>query len=86
MSIEKRKSARRALALRAFLYTPDGWPLGECKLQDISASGARLAGLPEDDLPARFVLSLSRDARVRRTCTVKWQNDKEIGIEFEVSG
>ena len=85
MSIEKRKSARRTLALRAFLYTPDGWPLGECKLRDISATGARLTSLPEDDLPARFLLSLSRDARVRRTCTVKWQNDEEIGVQFEVS-
>jgi hypothetical protein len=85
MSIEKRKSTRRTLALRAFLYTPDGWPLGECRLRDISATGARLASLPEDDLPARFLLSLSRDARVRRTCTVKWQNDQEIGVQFEVS-
>jgi hypothetical protein len=85
MSIEKRKSGRRTLALSVFLYTPDGWPLGECKLRDISATGARLTSPPEDDLPARFLLSLSRDAKVRRTCTVKWQNDKEIGVQFEVS-
>jgi hypothetical protein len=85
MSIERRKSVRRAVALRAFLYTPDGWPLGECKLHDISATGARLGNIPKADLPARFLLSLSRTGSVRRACTVRWQNRNEVGVRFEVS-
>jgi hypothetical protein len=55
------------------------------KVHDISATGARLGNIPKADLPARFLLPLSRSGGVRRTCTVKWQNRNEVGVRFEVS-
>lgn len=85
MAKEQRKSARRHPPLRAFLYTSDGWPLGECKLQDISVTGARLADLPEDEIPEQFLLSLSHDGKVRRRCQTKWRTDEEIGVQFHLS-
>jgi hypothetical protein len=82
MSREKRKSARRKLAVRVFLYTTTGWPIGECQMRDVSETGARLAHLPEDDLPNELLLSLSRDGRVRRHCALMWRTDREIGVRF----
>ena len=26
----------------AYLYTTDGWPLGECQIKDVSDTGAKL--------------------------------------------
>lgn len=48
MSSNKRKSSRRPLSMKAFLYTPDGWPLCECKLRDVSETGAQLTILPSE--------------------------------------
>lgn len=78
----KRRSQRRPINVDVFLYTTDGWPLGQCKVRDISTTGAQLNSLPEDELPNRLLLSLSRDGRVRRYCDLVWRNDDEIGVQF----
>ena len=78
----KRKSPRRPLSMKAYLYTQDGWPLCECKLRDVSETGAQLTILPSDDLPDNFLLSLSRDGKVRRHCELIWRDGARVGAHF----
>jgi PilZ domain len=82
MSSDKRKFPRKKINTVGFLYTTEGWPLGECRIKDISTGGARLAHGLSDEIPAELLLSLSRDGRVRRRCEVRWRKEKEIGVRF----
>ena len=84
MSSILRKTPRRTVGAAAYLYTTDGRPIGECRLRDISAGGARFAHAIADDLPAELVLSLSKDGKVRRRCELVWRKDNEIGVRFIV--
>jgi hypothetical protein len=71
--------------VRAYLYTRDGWPLGECRMKDISDGGAQLVISEIEDLPKELMLSLSRDGRVRRECEVVWHRNGAIGVRFVTS-
>jgi hypothetical protein len=82
VSSDKRRSPRKKISTVGFLYTAEGWPLGECRIKDISSGGARLAHTLSDDVPAEFLLSFSRDGKVRRRCEVRWRSEKEIGVRF----
>jgi hypothetical protein len=35
-----------------------------------------------EELPGEFVLSLSRNAQVRRHCQLVWQAMKHVGVRF----
>lgn len=78
----RRKSPRRKVNVPAFLYTSDGRPLGECKMRDISAGGARLTLPPASELPDELLLSFSRDGKVRRHCSLVWRNEEDLGVRF----
>jgi len=82
MSRDNRKKPRRSVNAVAFIYTIDGWPIGECKTLDISETGAKLMWTSPDDVPVEFLLSLSRDGKVRRRCQLKWRQDNKIGVRF----
>jgi hypothetical protein len=82
MSSILRKTPRRTVAARAYLYTTDGRLIGECRLRDVSAGGARFVHAIADDLPAELVLSLSKDGKVRRHCELVWRKDNEVGVRF----
>jgi hypothetical protein len=82
MSRVQRKTARQPSSAIAYLYSEDGWPLGECHMRDVSTSGAKLEHEIKDEMPERFLLSFSRDGKVRRLCQVVWKKDKEIGVRF----
>jgi hypothetical protein len=82
MSRNKRKDERRAATMAAYLYSVDGWPLGEGKLKDISRSGAKLVHELAEEMPREFLLSLSRNGQVRRRCHVMWQKDDQVGVCF----
>jgi len=82
MPSNKRRFPRKKIDAVGFLYTADGWPLGECKIKDISTGGARLTHALPDELPAEFLLAFSRDGRVRRRCEIRWRKEKEIGVRF----
>ncbi len=49
---------------------------------DISATGARLKLATPDALPEQFVLLLSHDGQLRRSCTVAWQEENTVGVRF----
>ena len=82
MSSDKRKSPRKNIKAVGFLYTVDGWPLGECLIKDISTGGARLSHALTDEIPAELLVAFSRDGRVRRRCEVRWRKEKEVGVRF----
>ena len=82
MSSDKRKFPRKKINAMAFLYTTEGGALGQCRVKDISSGGARLAHSVSDELPAEFLLSFSRNGRVRRRCETRWRKDGELGVRF----
>lgn len=82
MSSDKRRFPRKKISTVGFLYTAEGWPLGECQIKDISTGGARFSHKLSEELPAEFLLSFSRDGRVRRRCEVRWRTEKEVGVRF----
>jgi PilZ domain len=82
MSREQRKAPRRRVDTRGFLYTREGRPLGECRMKDVSAGGARLAHAIADALPDELLLSLSKDGAVRRRCQIAWRGDRQMGVRF----
>ena len=84
MSKDNRRAPRKLVNTFAFIYTVDGWPIGECKTVDMSSTGAKLVWTSPDDVPAEFLLSLSRDGKVRRRCHVKWRAADKIGVRFIV--
>ena len=49
---------------------------------DVSATGAQLKLPTPDALPEQFVLLLSYDGQLRRPCTVAWQQENTVGVQF----
>ena len=83
MSANRRKSARRAIGYGAKIVAPDGSWGRDCKVLDVSDSGARLAIEAGAELPKDFILALSMDGKATRQCHVMWAKDSEIGVVFE---
>jgi hypothetical protein len=84
MPKEQRKALRRQVEALGFVYTTDGWPLGECRMINVSAGGARLGHSIAAELPDGFLLSLSKNGSVRRLCQVAWRGKSQIGVRFLV--
>jgi hypothetical protein len=82
MTKDQRKAPRRQIDAIGFLYTRDGRPLGECRMKDISAGGAKLAHSIAGELPDQFLLSLSKNGTVRRQCQVAWRGENQMGVRF----
>jgi hypothetical protein len=49
---------------------------------DISDGGARLKVDPRTELPAEFILVISRDGRFNRRARAIWRQDDMVGIRF----
>jgi PilZ domain-containing protein len=86
MSKVPRKAPRKPSTATGYLYSTDGWPLGECQMKDISQTGAMLVHDINEDMPAQFLLAFSRNGQVRRRCQVVWQKENRIGVRFVGSG
>src|SRR5579872_6241190 len=82
MSREQRKSPRRAVSTPGIVFATNGKPIVECKLRDVSATGAQIVLDKETPLPERFVLAMSRDGKVRRQCSLVWQFSIMVGARF----
>jgi hypothetical protein len=85
MSKDKRRKPRKMVNALGYIYTIDGWPIGECKTLDISETGAKLMWTCAEEVPSEFLLSLSKDGKVRRRCHVKWHEAQKIGVRFIVT-
>ena len=87
MGIERRKNQRKPVSFPAGIYLADGSLICQCELRDVSDMGARLRLLvskdePAKEVPAEFILSLSRDGKVFRRCALKWNRNDEVGVLF----
>ena len=82
MPAEQRRWRRKQIGADGFLYTCDGQQIGPCEVRDVSEGGAMLVIPVADELPPEFVLSLSRNAHVRRHCQLVWQAMKHVGVRF----
>lgn len=70
------------MKLDGMIYDDDGNSLASCVLRNISASGAQLELEREFEVPQKFLLSLSREGKVRRSCTKMWQFSTVVGVRF----
>ena len=84
MSGNSRKAPRKKIETEGFLYTVDGWPICECKTLDVSSGGAKIKLMVSEELPDAFLLSLSRDGKVRRHCELRWREGDIVGVRFAV--
>jgi hypothetical protein len=82
MFSEHRRKPRKSINALGFIYTVEGRPIGECSTLDISETGAKLKWACAGELPPEFLLSLSRNGKVRRRCHLRWQEADKIGVRF----
>ncbi len=85
MQPEYRKNKRRYILQGARMVVADGSVLEDCRIIDISGSGARIEVKDLDAVPDQFVLVLSYDGHLRRQCSVMWRSETTIGVEFDHS-
>lgn len=83
MSANRRKSVRRTIGYGAKIVAIDGSWEHDCRVVDVSDSGAKLMVQEKHDLPKDFILALSLDGKATRQCHVMWTKDTEIGVVFE---
>jgi hypothetical protein len=49
---------------------------------DLSSAGARLRVDPGMQVPAQFILVMSRDGRLNRRCRTVWRGEEFLGVQF----
>jgi hypothetical protein len=54
----------------------------QCQLCDASDHGGKIVFPDVGKVPDKFILLLTVDGKVARTCEVAWRSDKEIGLRF----
>lgn len=80
---ERRLERRRAVNMPATIQAKLGLPKIECRVFDISASGAKI-GLIDGEVPDDFVLCLNEQASVIRICKVVLREGSALGVKFVV--
>ena len=83
MSSNRRKFPRKPITHKAKIVGTDGSWGRNCRIIDVSASGAKLATDEPLQLPRDFMLALSGRGGPLRKCHVVWTNDNEIGVAFD---
>jgi two-component system cell cycle response regulator len=64
---------------RATLVSTEPASQLECKVRDMSKTGARLAVAPSAKIPDEFILLV---AEHKHLCRVAWRSAKEVGVRF----
>ena len=82
---EKRRSLRQRVRCKGLIHDDRGSIVAQCFMMDVSASGAKLLIEKGINVPDEFVLTLARNAGVRRYCEVMWRAAKSIGVRFVAS-
>ena len=77
-----RKDPRSQVEQSAYIADDDGKPLFPCRMLDVSSGGAKLQVEEAMELPATFILVLSKDGLVRRPCKPVWRGPKSVGVQF----
>jgi hypothetical protein len=65
------------------IYIEKNVPLIDCEVVNMSEGGAKLCALTPLILPTHFLLFLTQDGSLRRSCRVIWRNGRQLGVEFE---
>ena len=81
-SAEKRRSPRQQANCKGLIQDDQGSFIAQCIMTDVSANGAKLIIEVGINVPDEFVLTLARNAGVRRNCDVVWRAAKSIGVCF----
>jgi len=79
---EKRRSRRQDVRKTGLIHDEQGSIIATCIMADVSASGAKLIIEAGINIPDYFVLTLARNAGVRRNCEVVWRAAESIGVCF----
>ena len=79
---EKRRATRRGVWWKALIHDDQGSIIAPCFMTNVSASGAKLVIEEGGNVPDCFVLTLARNASVRRNCEVVWRAAESIGVCF----
>jgi len=79
---EKRRALRRGVCWNGLIHDHQGSIIAQCFMMDVSASGAKLVLDAGINVPDAFVLTLARNAAVRRNCEVVWRAAASIGVCF----
>lgn len=82
MALTKKRETRKSLQQRAWIFFDGGFAARPCVVQDMSATGARVAIDDPNSLPAKLRLAFERDARTGRNCEVVWRRGNAVGIKF----
>jgi hypothetical protein len=82
MSMENRKAVRRVIRHPAVILNPDGSIFFPCTMFDVSATGAKLVLQEPAQVPAEFLVLLSKYANVHRVCKTSRQSGTSVGVQF----
>jgi len=82
MSADNRSSKRRPVSVDGMIYDHRGQQMAPCIVRNISINGAQLELMREIVVPPTFLLSLSHDGHVRRSCSKVWQFATVLGVKF----
>ena len=83
MGMNRRKAIRRTIGYGAKIFASDGSWHRDCRVLDVSASGAKIEVDQPKDLPDEFVLALSMHGNAMRQCHVVWAKARQLGVKFE---
>ena len=83
-SKDVRKSARKTMKATGWLRLDSGFAVRQCRVIDISETGARIAVEQQQSVPNAFSFMLDR-SRGGRAARIKWRKGAEIGLEFVAS-
>jgi hypothetical protein len=76
-----KREVRRRRCLSAWI-TADGLMTHECRLNNLSLSGAELVVEVANVLPSRFEIGLVPNSAKTKRCEVVWRQGRTIGVKF----
>ena len=82
MAANNRSTKRQPVAVDGMIYDHRGQKLAQCTLRNVSVGGAQLELMQEFVVPQTFLLTLSHDGHVRRSCSKIWQFATVVGVRF----
>jgi len=77
-----KRGVRRKRHLTAWITVEGSFTNKECKLIDVSKTGAKIVLDWDTDLPTRFLLSRVPNAAAKTICDVAWRRGQIVGIKF----
>jgi PilZ domain-containing protein len=79
---EHRRERRMRVLKMARIVFNGGYSVYDCRVKNLSESGALLEMASLLGIPNRFEIALEATA-ARRLCTVMWRTDRLMGVAFD---